>query len=59
VADKYFDAVVDINTQPLFNGTTEETVAWLEANPSTEPRWVCLGVNMQFLTVSEYLDLAT
>jgi hypothetical protein len=55
----YFDAVVDIDTQPLFNGTTAETVAWLESNPSTEPRWVVIGTTMDFLTVSEYLDLAT
>lgn len=43
----------------IFNGTTEETVKWLEDNPSNEPRWVYTGETGDILTESEYLDLAS
>lgn len=53
------DTVLDMDANRIFNGTTEETVAWLEANPSVEPRWVCIGETGDLLTSSQYLDLAS
>lgn len=55
----YLDAVLDIDSQPLFNGTTEATVKWLEENPSTKPRWVFISKTLDVITDSEYLDLAS
>lgn len=51
----YFDAVLDKDTRPLFNGTPEETQKWLVDNPSWEKRWVCDGKTMNIITETEYL----
>lgn len=53
------DVVYTNGTRPVFNGTTEAAVRWLEKNHSDEPRWVYLGKTGDVLTESEYLDLAT
>lgn len=57
VTETYFDAVLDKENRPLFNGTEEDTVKWCEDNPSDLPRWVCIGKTMDIVTESEYIDL--
>jgi hypothetical protein len=44
---------------PVFGGTTENTVKWLEENPSKEPRFVYIKATTCILTESQFLDLAT
>ena len=55
----YFDAVLDEGMHPIFNGTQDETVKWLQEHPSLPvldaATQVCVGRNMQLLTVAEYL----
>lgn len=51
----YFDAVLDENMQPLFNGTPEETKAWLENNETDNSVRVCIGESMVLVTVPEYM----
>lgn len=55
----YFDAVLDDRMTPLFNGTPEETKAWLERwNPPQDIKdtlQVCRGKTLHMLTVDEYL----
>lgn len=57
--ETYLDAVLDSNMNPLFNGTTEQTVEWL---CSTAEDWkmqqnaqVCVGRTLQLKTIDEYL----
>lgn len=56
----YFDAVLDINSTPLFNGTPDETKAWLREHVDTSPdsgTWrVCPGRTMALVTVKSYLS---
>ena len=52
----YFDAVLDKNTKPVFNGTPEETLKWLVKNPNWHKRWVCVGETMEIVTETEYLN---
>lgn len=54
----YFDAVLDDNMAPLFNGTAEATREWLLSNPDTATDRtvaVCIGKTMRTVSVSEYL----
>ena len=53
----YFDAVLDFNMKPLFNGTPEETKEWLKKQTPEfqDTVRVCVGYSMQMVTVSEYL----
>lgn len=53
----YFDAVLDFNLKPLFNGTPEETKKWLLKQPDVflDQVRVCVGYSMEMLTVTEYL----
>lgn len=52
----YFDAVLDDNFQPVFNGTPEETKAWLGARPEEHSDWqVCPGRSMNPVSVDKYL----
>lgn len=46
-------------TDTVFQGTSEETLKWLEANPSDLPRWIYITETGDILTESEYLDLAS
>jgi hypothetical protein len=46
-------------TDTVFTGSAEETVKWLEANPSLTPRWVYVGETSDILTEPEFLDLAS
>jgi hypothetical protein len=51
----YFDAVLDDRMNPLYNGTTEEVLAWLETEkPMTVS--VCIGKTMQLVTVEKYVE---
>lgn len=53
----YFDAVLDENMRPLFNGSAEEVLGWLEARPSLEKKVrVCIGRDEKTVTVEEYLQ---
>lgn len=54
----YFDAVLDSEMLPLFNGTPAETWAWLkEQTPERlEKLTVCQGQTTKFIPASEYLD---
>lgn len=51
----YFDAVLDENMQPLFNGTPEETKEWLEKNETNNSIRVCIGESLALVTVQEYM----
>ena len=51
----YFDAVLDKNLRPIFNGTPEETKRWLETHPVDKETRVCYGQTMETVTVKQYL----
>lgn len=56
MAGTYFDAVVNRDTIAVFNGTPEETVKFLEANPKLHRNHeVVVGTTLRFMTVTEYL----
>jgi hypothetical protein len=56
----YFDAVLDLDNgmKPIFNGTPEETKAWLRSTtfPEHSNIRVCLGKTLGFVTILEYLN---
>lgn len=53
----YFDAVLDKNMQPIFNGTPQETREWLQLNISDNRiDSICIGKTMQLVTIKEYLN---
>jgi len=52
----YFDAVLDAKMMPVFNGTREETVAWLKDHPEAFGMDVCLGRSLMMVTVPEFLE---
>lgn len=51
----YFDAVLDSQYMPLFNGTRRETIAWLKQRPVGDGWMVCLGETLQIVPVVQYL----
>lgn len=52
----YFDAVLDDQLQPIFNGTPAEVRAWLKKNEGDPNIYrVCPGKSMRLLTVKQYL----
>jgi hypothetical protein len=59
--DMYFDAVIVPDNSfmnPIFNGTTEETVKWLKDNPSFKHRehsLVCVGKTLECMSIYQYL----
>jgi len=53
----FFDAVINDAVTPLFNGTPEEVVQWLEDRENIRPYRVCVGASMQLVEASEYLAL--
>ena len=59
MSSTYFDAVLDGAMIPVFNGTAQETVAWLG---KPENAWalgyqVCIGETLQLVSVEEYLKI--
>ena len=53
----YYDAVLDNNMQPVFNGTPQETREWLLQRPDEHKDWqICPGYRMRLMTVQDYLD---
>jgi hypothetical protein len=44
---------------PVFQGSAEDAVKFLEENESENPRWVYVTATADILTESEFLDLAT
>lgn len=53
----YFDAVLDSEMRPFFNGTTEQVVKWCEEHQNnTKASHVAVGKTMEVLTVAEYLE---
>jgi hypothetical protein len=55
----YFDAVLNKQRQPIFNGTPDAVKKWLEARRDDEEvreSVVCLGVNLRIKTIDEYLS---
>jgi len=57
VGSIYYDAVLDDNMRPVFNGTQEETVKWLTDSASrfTDTYRVCVGMTMRLMEISDYL----
>lgn len=54
----YLDAVVDWATQPIYNGTPQETEAWLKEHPeiTTEKgNYVYIGQFHRLVSIEEYL----
>lgn len=52
----YFDAVLNVDIDPVFNGTPEETRNWLKENPNhPEAILVSIGRTNQIVTIEEYL----
>jgi len=56
----YLDAVLTDRMHPLFNGTPEETVKWLEEHNAvdTPGLQVCRGIDMVTVSVEAYLTAA-
>ena len=52
----YFDAVLNNDMEPLFNGTPAEVKDWLEKNETDISILVCLGETMRVVSVPEYLN---
>jgi hypothetical protein len=53
----YFDAVLDENMQPVFNGTPEQTQEWLKCNAWAIKLSVCIGRTMQMVSAKDYVRL--
>jgi len=57
----YFDAVLDSNYNVLFNGTPEETAAWLVAGAqdwkTQKNVHVCCGKTLQDMSIDDYLKM--
>jgi hypothetical protein len=55
----YFDAVLDKDLNPVFNGTAEETKVWLAEQKmlgNVKPDWsVIPGIKFVYMTVDDYL----
>ena len=55
----FFDAVLDVNCQPLHNGPPEDIVRWLRQNPGAcrPENQVCLGETMDFMSIPAYVQI--
>lgn len=49
------DSVLYYGLRPIFSGTPEETVAWLEKYPHTAELDVRIGETAKIVSVPEYL----
>jgi hypothetical protein len=54
-----FDTVLNIDSQMIFKGLTDDTVRHLESMRSIEHLWVSIGETGDLITASQYLDLAS
>lgn len=55
----YFDAVLNVEYEAVFNGTTEETVKYIKSTPKvrTDSDYrVCIGRTMEITSVDLYMD---
>ncbi|AXQ61309.1 hypothetical protein SEA_LIBERTYBELL_68 [Streptomyces phage LibertyBell] len=57
MAGQYFDAVLDGNMQPVYNGTPEQTYKWLSGSVEhfTNTYQVCRGKDMRLFEIADYL----
>lgn len=57
MAGQYFDAVLDDNMQPVYNGTPEQTYKWLSGSAEhfTNTYQVCRGKDMRLFEIADYL----
>jgi hypothetical protein len=53
------DTVLNADSTVLFQGSTEDTVMWLEMDKFDRPLWVSIGETGDLITASQYLDLAS
>lgn len=55
----YFDAVLNTDMLPIYNGTPEQTKKWLEENPVEDEHayQVCIGKTLQLVSVWEYKNM--
>jgi hypothetical protein len=51
----YFDAVLDENRMPVFNGTPDETREFLRTNENNDGLRVCAGRTLKIMSVEDYL----
>lgn len=51
----YFDCVVNIKAEPVFNGTPNEVKEWLLENEDLGEFKVVVGQTLAFVSVNEYL----
>lgn len=56
--ETFFDAVLDDAMMPVFNGTPEETLDWLKANPDAQSLRVCPGQSLRVIPAKEYMAKA-
>lgn len=57
----YFDAVLNEDYKPIFNGSPNEVKQWLEDNKNDEEvqkSVVCLGRTLTYTSVDNYLNHA-
>jgi hypothetical protein len=54
----YFDAVINKDYHPIFNGTPEEVKKWLSErldDEEVQESQVCLGTTLTFTSIENYL----
>lgn len=59
MAGTYFDAVLNTEYDPIFNGTPEETKAFLKEHGETYKQQgarVCHGSTLRIVSIDEYLN---
>lgn len=54
----YFDAVLDADCIPVFTGTEDEVVEWLQKNTWASNLEVCVGRTLRMVPVPKYLAAA-
>jgi hypothetical protein len=52
----YFDAALDADMRPMFNGTPEEVEKWLREHPDAHVEKVCVGKTLELLHTTEYMS---
>jgi hypothetical protein len=49
------DSVLDSKFRTLFMGEPEEVLEWLRTTDNDQAKMVCVGEDMQLLSISEYV----